>query len=92
MNWLDILLGIGNFVMGVLAGWKIYDLLFPKKPKYTMQDKILDDWSENLLVVRFFAEYLTKNAKQLKHYEPAEPGLYDFLRKEFLEWAKQQKK
>ena len=91
MYWTEILLGIGNIVVNIFAIWKIHDLLFPKKPKHTMQDKILDDWSENLLVVRFFAEYLNKHAKQLDHYEQAEPDLYIFLRQEFLEWAKQQK-
>lgn len=92
MSLWDILWNLWVLAISILAGWKIHDIFFPSKPKYTMQDKISDDWAENMLVVRFFTEFIYKNTEKLDYYEPAPADLYDQLRLEFLFWAENQKK
>lgn len=98
MQWSDILMCISNVAMGILAGWKLYDLIFPPKkelppqPTYTYKDKVSDLLMTDYLLTRFYAELTYKTLKDNEKFEQAPPEVYGWIRQQFQDWSKQQEK
>lgn len=73
---------VGLFAFGVLAFWKLYELIFGVVSKRNeVQKKTLD------LMTVFFAEFTYKAINGSSEYKDAPKEVYNWLETSFKEWS-----
>lgn len=70
--------------VGILAAWKLHDIVFAKKNKKSL-DRALVELS------MFFAEFTYRTMNNLDNYESAPQEIYDWLTAKYLDWRRHKK-